>query len=43
MYDSDEEVETGTSSEWMANNLSPGDNVVVPTAIDGEPILVYVG
>jgi hypothetical protein len=29
MYNSDEEIEVGTSSKWITNNLSPGDNVVV--------------
>jgi hypothetical protein len=29
MYNSNEEIKVGTSSKWIANNLSPDDNVVV--------------
>jgi hypothetical protein len=36
MYDSDEEIEAGTKGEWIAKNLYPSDNIVVPTNID-EP------
>jgi hypothetical protein len=36
MYDSDEEIEAGTRGEWIAKNLCPCDNIVVPTNID-EP------
>jgi hypothetical protein len=31
MYNSNEDIEVGTSSKWITNNLPPGDNVVVPT------------
>ncbi len=31
MYNSDEEIEARTNGEWIANNLFPNDNVVVPT------------
>jgi hypothetical protein len=33
MYNSNEEIEVGTSSKWITNNLPLGDNVVVPTNI----------
>jgi hypothetical protein len=33
MYNFDEEIEIKTSSKWIANNLSPSDNVIVPTDI----------
>jgi hypothetical protein len=36
MYDSKENIENGSGGEWIAENLCPCDNVVVPTATN-EP------
>jgi hypothetical protein len=36
MYDLNENIEVGSWSEWIAENLCPSVNVIVPTAID-EP------
>jgi Rps23 Pro-64 3,4-dihydroxylase Tpa1-like proline 4-hydroxylase len=31
MYNFNEEIEARTGGEWIANNLLPSDNVIVPT------------
>jgi hypothetical protein len=36
MYDSNEEIEPSSGSEWITNYLCLGDNVAIPTTID-EP------
>lgn len=36
MYESNEQIEAGTNSEWIIVNLCPCDNLAIPTSID-EP------
>jgi len=32
MYDLNENIEVGSRSEWIAKNLCPSDNIIVPIA-----------
>jgi hypothetical protein len=41
MYDPNEEIEAGIGGKWIANNLHPNDNVVIPTTSD-EPFLLML-
>ncbi len=41
MHNSNEEIETTSKGEWIANNLRPGDNVTIPT-IDGPFWLMLI-
>jgi hypothetical protein len=36
MYNSDDEIEVGTSGEWIPDNLYPSGNIAIPIDID-EP------
>jgi hypothetical protein len=36
LYNNDEEVEASTDSEWIANGLCVGDNVVVRSPLNEE-------
>jgi hypothetical protein len=42
MYNFDEEIQVGSGGEWIAKNLCPSDNVVIPTTTDEPFWLVLV-
>jgi hypothetical protein len=42
MYNSDENIDTNFKGEWIVDNLYPGDNIVIPTDVDGPFWLMLV-
>jgi hypothetical protein len=42
MYDSYDEIEAGYGGEWIAKNLCPNDNIVVPITKDEPFWLMFI-
>ncbi len=42
MYDSYDEIEAGYGGEWIAKNLCPNDNIIVPIATNDSFWLLLI-